>query len=211
MSSIFLPGQTILLQGDSITDAKRSRENDSELGTGYANLVAAWISASRPYDNLRFLNRGIGGDRVRDLLARWTDDCITLKPDWVSIMIGINDTWRSFDRISPTTCEEYERDYRIMLSRVRDELNAGIIMIEPFVLPYPADRIAWREDLDPKIAAFRRLATEFRARVVPLDGIMNAVAAAREPGFLAQDGVHPTQAGHALIAQHWLRTVGELG
>lgn len=210
MPSLLLPGQTILFQGDSITDAGRSRDNDAQLGGGYAGLIAAWLGAARPHDRLRFLNRGISGNRAQDLRRRWSEDCVALKPDWVSIMIGINDTWRRFDRNDPTSAEDYARDYREILKRIRDELGAGIILLEPFVLPHPADRKAWREDLDPKLAVVRELAAEFRARVVPLDGLFNAAAAARDPGFFAGDGVHPSPAGHALIAQHWLRAVGDL-
>lgn len=210
MNSLLLPGQTILFQGDSITDAGRARDNDAQLGGGYANFVAAWLSAARPHDGLRFLNRGISGNRARDLRGRWTEDCVALKPNWVSILIGINDTWRRYDRNDATSAADFARDYREILTRVRDELGAGIVMLEPFVLPHPADRKAWREDLDPKLVVVRELAAEFRARLIPLDGIFNAAAAARNPGFFAGDGVHPSPAGHALIAQHWLRTVGEL-
>ncbi len=210
MQPLIQNGQTILFQGDSITDCGRSRDDDSDLGHGYAALVAAWLSAARPYDNLSFINRGISGNRAGDLRQRWDEDCINLNPDWVSIMIGINDTWRRYDRNDATSTTEYEENYRTILKRVRDELGAGILILEPFVLPYPADRKNWREDLDPKIAAVRELAAEFRARLIPLDGIMNSVAAAREPGFLAGDGVHPSAAGHALIAQQWLKAMGEL-
>jgi len=209
MASLLLPGQTILFQGDSITDCGRARDNDVQLGGGYASLVAAWLGASRPHDSLRFLNRGISGNRAIDLKHRWTEDCIALKPDWVSILIGINDTWRCYDRNDPTSADDFAKSYREILARVRDELGAGILMLEPFVLPFPADRKAWREDLDPKLVAVRELAAEFKARLVPLDGIFNATAAARDPGFLAGDGVHPSPTGHALIAQHWLRAVGE--
>ena len=207
--SLLLPNQTILFQGDSITDAGRSRDNDSNLGSGYANMIAAWLGAKRPHDNLKFINRGISGNRVIDLKNRWTNDCINLKPDWVSIYIGINDTWRRYDSNDPTSAESYANTYREILQRVKKELVAKVIMIEPFVLPFPADRKAWREDLDLKIIKFRELAAEFKAYVIPLDGIFSAAAAAREAGFFAEDGVHPSQAGHALITQHWLRAVGE--
>ncbi len=209
MATCLLPGQTILFQGDSITDCGRSRENDQQLGSGYAGLIAAWLGAARPHDNLRFLNRGISGNRARDLRARWSEDCVALKPDWVSIMIGINDTWRRYDRNDPTSAEEFARDYREILRRLRGETSATILLLEPFVLPHPADRKKWREDLDPKLTVVRELAAEFKTRLVPLDGIVNAAATARAPGFFSADGVHPSPAGHALIAQHWLRAMGE--
>lgn len=199
--------QRILFQGDSITDAGRSRVDDSDLGQGYAAMIAAWYSALYPADNITFINRGISGNRAKDLRQRWQHDCIDLKPDWVSILIGINDTWRRYDSSDPTTTETYEDNYRAILTATRDQLGARIIICEPFLLPTPPDRIPWREDLDPKIAAARRLAREFDAIYVPLDGIFAAAATQREPAFWAGDGVHPSPAGHALIAQSWLRAI----
>lgn len=209
MSSLFSEGATVLFQGDSITDAGRSRDNDVELGRGYANMVAAWYSAFCPEDKVRFLNRAISGNRVVDLQTRWEADCLALKPDCVSILIGINDTWRRYDRNDPTSAEAYAEGYRTILQQTRD-IGATILILEPFVLPYPADRVQWREDLDPKIAVARQLAREFGAVYIPLDGIFAAAACRREPAFWAPDGVHPSQAGHALIAKTWLETVGVL-
>ena len=197
---------TVLFQGDSITDAGRSRVNDGELGHGYVALAAAWFSALYPEKRVRFLNRGINGNRVKDLRARWQSDYLDLKPDWVSILIGVNDTWRHYGSNDLTTTAAYKRDYRAILNVVRDELNARIIVMEPFLLPTPPDREAWRVDLDPKIAVARKLSREFDAVFVPLDGPFVA-ATQREMPFWLSDGVHPTPAGHALIAQAWLQAI----
>jgi len=197
----------VLFQGDSITDAGRSRAYDTELGQGYAAMAAAWFSALYPEKRVTFLNRGISGNRVKDLRARWKRDCLALKPTWVSIMIGVNDTWRRYDSGDSTPIEAYARDYRAILEAVRDRLHARLIILEPFLLPVPPDREAWRVDLDPKIAAARALAQEFNAIYVPLDGLFAEAATRREPAFWLPDGVHPTPAGHAFIAQAWLRAV----
>lgn len=203
------PGARVLFHGDSITDAGRSRENDALLGGGYANLIAAWLSARHPGHGLTFLNRGIGGHRIYDLEERWTRDCVDLQPDWVSILIGINDTWRRYDSGKPSPIPEFEACYRRLLDRVKGETSARVILLEPFVLPTPPDRVAWREDLDPRIAAVRRVAADYGTLYVPLDGIFAAAAAQRPASFWAHDGVHPSQAGHALIAQAWIRAVEE--
>jgi lysophospholipase L1-like esterase len=171
-------------------------------------LAAAWFSAACPEKRVRFLNRGIAGNRACDLRARWQRDCLDLRPAWVSVMIGINDTWRRYDSGDPTPVKAFERDYRAVLTAVHDRLGVRLILCEPFLLPVPEDRITWREDLDPKIAVVRRLAQEFEAIYVPLDGLFAAAATRREPAFWLPDGVHPTPAGHALIAQAWLRAVG---
>jgi acyl-CoA thioesterase I len=199
----------VLFQGDSITDAGRVRENPDDLGLGYPLLTASWFSALYPEKGVRFINRGISGNRAADLVDRWQADCLDLRPAWVSIMIGINDTWRRYDSNDPTTAAAFEANYRNVLERTCAGLpGVRLLMLEPYVLPVPADRIAWREDLDPKIAAARRLAREFNALYVPLDGLFAAASVRREPAFWAADGVHPTAAGHALIAQSWLKAVG---
>lgn len=210
MIPLFEDNTLVLFQGDSITDSGRNYIDGNDLGTGYAMLAAAWFSAAYPDKRVRFINRGIGGNRISDLRARWQRDCLDLRPVWVSILIGINDTWRRYDSNDPVPVGAFERDYRAILTALRDRLRARLIICEPFLLPVPDDRIAWREDLDPKIAVVRRLAREFEAIYVPLDGLFAAAAMRREPAFWLPDGVHPTPAGHALIAQSWLRAVGAL-
>lgn len=200
----------VLFQGDSVTDVGRNRDNEADLGGGYPMMVASWFSAMYPEKNVKFINKGASGDRVRNLKERWTKDCIDLKPTWVSILIGINDCWRRYDSNDPTSVEKFESDYRYILQQVKAQLNAKLIICEPFVLPVPEDRAAWREDLDPKIHAVRRLAREFDAVFIPLDGIFAQAAAKREPSFWLPDGVHPSPAGHALIARAWLQAVKAL-
>lgn len=198
-----------MFQGDSVTDCGRNREDENDMGTGYALLIGSWLQARYPEKNLRFLNKGISGNRVSDLEARWSEDCIDLKPSFVSILIGINDTWRRYDNNAPTSAEEFENTYRRIILQVKEKTGAKIMLCEPFVLPFPEDRKHWREDLDPKIHAVRNLAREFKTLLLPLDGLINSAAAQRSPEFWAADGVHPTMAGHALIAQEWLRKTGD--
>ena len=209
MTPLIEDDAVVLFQGDSITDAGRMAD-PAAMGSGYAMMIASWFSAMYPEKNVRFINRGISGHRVKDLKARWKEDCLDLKPSWVSIMIGINDTWRRYDSNDPTPTEDYENAYRNILKQITTHLDARIIVIEPFVLPVPEDRVQWRLDLDPKIDAARRLAREFEAIYVPMDGIVAAAATRREPAFWAGDGVHPSQPGHALIAQAWLKAVNAI-
>lgn len=210
MEPLIDDGATVLFQGDSITDAGRGTLDPEHLGSGYAMMAATWFTAAFPEKHVTFLNRGLSGNRARDLEQRWDRDCIALKPDWVSIMIGINDTWRAFDSNDPSPTEAYEASCRAILTLTRDELGAQLILMEPFVLPVPEDRKAWRTDLDPRIRVVRALADEFNAILIPLDGIMTAAAETCAPAFWAADGVHPTPVGHALIAQSWLRAVKAL-
>ena len=203
---LFQSGQTILFQGDSITDAGRSREDAAGLGGGYAMMAASQMQALHPGHGLTFINKGISGNRAVDLAGRWREDCLNLKPDWVSILIGVNDCWRRYDSNDPTSVEVFETHYRDILERSKCR-GIGIIICEPFLLPCPPDREAWREDLDPKIHVARKLAREFAARLVPFDGIFAARSVQQSPSFWAGDGVHPSLAGHALMAAEWIRAV----
>lgn len=205
---MFKENEVVLFQGDSVTDCGRNREKEDDMGFGYPLLISSWIQAKYPEKNIRFINKGISGNRVCDLEARWNEDCISLEPTFVSILIGINDTWRRFDNNDPTSVKDFEDTYRRIISQVKEKTSAKIILCEPFVLPFPEDRKLWREDLDPKIHAVRNLAREFQTLLLPLDGLINSAAAQKSPEFWAADGVHPTMAGHALIAQEWLKKTG---
>lgn len=208
MSFLIKNGDTVLFQGDSVTDAGRDYGNPGDLGSGYPNFIAAWFAALHPEINVAFINRGVSGNRVRGLQARWQKDCLDLRPSWVSILIGINDCWRRYDSGDPTSLEEFADGYRDILCAVRDNTDSRLILCEPFVLPCPEDRKTWREDLDPKINAVRALAREFGAILIPYDGIFASASTKRPPEFWADDGVHPTQPGHALMALEWLKAVG---
>jgi lysophospholipase L1-like esterase len=204
-------GAVILFQGDSITDCGRSRENDAELGAGYARIVAGLLGVENPEWNLKFLNRGISGHRTADLVNRWTEDCTALKPDFLSILIGVNDVWRRYDANDPTTAEAYYENYKTLLSRARTELgDIPILLLEPFLLPEPVDKQTYRDDLDPKIQMTRRLSREFQTYYLALDGLFAEQSARTKPAFWSADGVHPTWEGHALIARAWIRKFKEI-
>lgn len=202
---MFENNEVVLFQGDSVTDCGRNRDDIGSFGDGYAMMISSWMSALYPEKNLTFINKGVSGNRVCDLKDRWTEDCIQLKPTFISILIGINDCWRRYDSNNPTSPEMFEKNYRDILTQVKEKTNAKLLLCEPFVLPVPEDRKKWREDLDPKIHIVRALAREFNTLLLPLDGIFSSAAAVKSPTFWTPDGVHPTKAGHALIAQEWLR------
>lgn len=203
------PNNTILFIGDSITDVNRDRENDEDLGHGYPTLVGAHLLHKYPGYDLKIYNRGIGGDKVIDLKKRWEKDCLELNPDVVSILIGINDVWEIMDAGSKETEEDlakFEENYRYLLKTLAQRTDARVILMEPFVLPYPKDRQNWRSYLDPRIQIVRRLANDYHAAFVPLDGLINAKGIENDyQTYTGDDGVHPTLTGHALIADAWIR------
>ena len=198
---------TILFQGDSITDCGRDYSNTASLGSGYALLVAAEIGRKYPEKNIHFINRGVNGNRVMDLNHRWEEDCLQLNPTWVSIYIGINDVWRRYGDNDATSVENFYEEYRKLIERTNEHTDAKLILVEPFCLPVPEDRKTWREDLDPKIQAIRELAREFQTLYIPLDGLFASASTQIDPAYWAEDGVHPTPAGHSLITKAWLEAV----
>lgn len=192
------PRRTVVFAGDSVTDCGR-REDPQGLGDGYVRDLFDSLGPQRP----RIVNAGISGNRAADLEARWQTDVLAHEPDVVSVLIGINDTWRRYDKNDPTSTESFERSYRALLEPVR----AKLILVEPFLLAVKEDQDAWREDLDPKIEVVRRLASEYGAVLVPADVEFNLQAATVGATTLADDGVHPTAAGHRLLADLWQRTI----
>ena len=212
--------KVILFMGDSITDADRSRTNDGNMGCGYPTLVAGHLGSRYPYQ-FRFLNRGIGGHRVVDLYARIKADMINLKPDYMSILIGINDVWHEIGGHNGVDAEKFEMVYDWMIRELRRELpQMKLMLLEPFVLPGRATRSTeeipdrwefFRAETDLRRAAVKRLAEKHGLVFVPLQERFSAANAdAPEDGYWLVDGVHPTAAGHDLIKQAWLECFEKL-
>jgi lysophospholipase L1-like esterase len=194
-----------LFIGDSVTDCQRLADSDG-LGTGYVRVLRDALEERGL--GVEVVNRGISGNRVKDLRARWSDDCIDLEPELVSVLIGINDTWRRYDSDDPTTTEAFEADYRHILERTTVELDdPQLVLVEPFLLPARAEQDDWFEDLEPKIAVVRTLADDFGAILVTAQEGLTVLAGEEGPAALAADGVHPTPRGHQALAGLWLDTV----
>ncbi len=191
----------ILFQGDSVTDAGRSREDLSDLGPGYAKYVAEKLKSEMPETRFEFINRGVSGNRVRDIVARSNEDLVDLDPDIVTVLIGVNDTWRRFDMNDPTTADEFEATYKTLLETIKSKTHAKIIMIEAFVL-YGMGRDEFREDLDLKLDKTRTLAMQYADAYIPLDGILAAECVGRSPAELSDDGIHPNEGGRRFIAPY---------
>ena len=198
-------GALILFQGDSITEAGRDRGRAEDLGTGYASMVASWFY--KHFDgNVQCLNRGVGGDKVRDLKDRWRKDCLDLKPDVVSILVGINDTVGRCFWNKPTSTRSFEADYRSLLEQTCDVLGTKIVLLTPFMVNVTKLQFKYRVALRQKIGVVEELSREFGTFLIPLDRVFEEAARERKPRYLSKDGIHPTALGHSLIAQSWLKS-----
>ena len=210
----------ILFQGDSITDVGRSREQNDNVGRGYPHLIKAALGFSEPQKH-EYLNRGISGNRVVDVYARIKLDIINLAPDFMSILIGVNDVWHEFSRQNGVSAEKFEKIYSMMIEEIREALpNIKILIMEPFTLPASATvgtledgsskYEAFRLETEKRAAAAKRVAEKYSLGFLPLQKLLDEAAEANTPEYWLADGVHPTEAGHALIASEWMKKFDEM-
>jgi lysophospholipase L1-like esterase len=204
----------ILFQGDSITDVGRrytlSGENEpAALGGGYPLIAASHMLRAHPDGGLRVFNRGISGNRVPDLQARWQTDAIALKPDILSILIGVNDIWHKLSGNSNGTVADYESQYNALLDGTKRELpSVRLVILEPFVLVTGSVDAKWFPEFDERRAVAARVAKRAGALFIPLQALFTQLAKSAPASYWLSDGVHPTLAGHAAIADRWREAVG---
>ena len=209
----FKPGSRLVFQGDSITDMKWGRnekDRNHYLGHSYVYLIASRLGVDLPKVGLDVYNRGMSGHKVRDLRDRWQSDAIDLKPDLLSILVGVNDVGR---HLSGVDVARWEDDYRFMLDASRSDNPAlRLVLLDPFVLA--SGRLssidafdAWRRQVERLIPVVARLATDFDAVHIRTQQVFDDAASAVSPEHWIWDGVHPLPQGHELIAREWIREV----
>ncbi len=204
---VFTEGARILFQGDSITDGNRGRNADPNhiLGHGYQFIIASKYGAELAERHLTFLNRGISGNRVSDLAGRWQKDTLDLKPDVLSILIGINDLCFG------VSAEQYDQRYdQLLADTVKALPNTRLVLCEPFGLPAGERKNTW-EDHRAQIAArdaiVNRLGEKYHAPVVHFQKMFEGATNRAPADYWIWDGVHPTYSGHQLMADEWVHAV----
>jgi lysophospholipase L1-like esterase len=208
------PNSKLVMIGDSITDCERARpvgEGRLEaLGKGYVHLVHSLLSAAIPEQRIRVVNMGIGGNTVRDLDARWQTDVLDQQPDWLSIMIGINDVWRQFDSPLQTEIhvpiEEYRATLTRLVSSTRPRLQGLVVMTPFFIEPNRADPM--RAQMDRYGAVAREVASAHDVLLVDTQAAFDRVLVHLHPMTLAWDRVHPALTGHMVLARAFLNAIG---
>lgn len=205
----FSAGSRILFQGDSITDGNRGRSADPNhiLGHGYAFIIASQFGAAFPEHQLIFLNRGVSGNKVPDLAARWEKDTIALKPDLLSILIGVNDA------STKLPVDQYEVGYDALLASARAaNPKLRLVLCDPFILPVGKLKTEWetaQADMALRRAAVARLAKKYGAAVAHFQKAFDEACRRAPSDYWIWDGVHPTYSGHQIMADEWLRAVRE--
>jgi lysophospholipase L1-like esterase len=207
-------GYTFLFQGDSITDGNRTRNNDWNhvMGHGYQFIIASKLWYELPKKALHFFNRGVSGNKVTDLAARWETDTLQLKPDVLSILIGINDVSAFVSGNKNFTAEEYETGYRALLQQTRHQLpNTQFVLCEPFVLKV-GDRVkqnweVYDTEVKRRQQVVRKLSREYNAVFIAFQEGFNKALLRAPAEYWIWDGIHPMPAGHELMARTWLAQV----
>lgn len=204
----------ILFQGDSITDVLRDRSTDRYLGSGYPTVVAANVAAAHPGE-YTFMNRGVSGDRIVDVYARMKRDIINLKPDIVSILIGINGVWHEISEHNGVSAEKFERIYDMLMDELTKALpETKFMLLEPFVQygcvtcpceEHPDRWEIYQRQTPLRAQATRRIAEKYNAVFVPLQQVFDEASQKAPSEYWLVDGVHPTTCGHGLIAREWIR------
>ena len=204
-------GATLLFQGDSITDmrwGRNQKDRNHYLGHSYVYLIASRLLTDMPQAKLNFLNRGISGNTVADLKARWRQDALDLKPDVLSILIGVNDVGRAVRSGKDVDVAAFEADYRSLFDQSRQaNPELKIVLLEPFVLPVTRVKAAWeawRGKIDRLRPVVAKLASEHNAVLLKTQDIFDDAAQQVEPSHWIWDGVHPLPQGHELIARNWI-------
>ena len=201
----------ILFQGDSITDVGRNTNNGSltSIGQGYPCLIAARLGADCP-EKFTFVNRGISGNRIVDVYARIKADAWNHEPDVFSILIGVNDVWHEFGGKNGVEADRFYNVYKMLVTDTLNRLpNVKMILMEPFVLKASATEGAWeafRSETELRAAAVKKIAAESGQIFLPLQEMFDQAAEKVPASYWLGDGVHPTTAGHQLIADAWIGT-----
>ena len=216
-SAITLKNDAIILfQGDSITDAGRDRKslqpNDANgFGRGYALFASGLLLEKYAEKKLKIYNRGVSGNKVYQLRERWDEECIALKPDVLSILIGVNDYWHTLDGGYKGTLQKYLNDYRELLKYTKEKLpDVQLVICEPYTLKGGGaiKPELWYPMFDEYRKASKQLADEFRAIYVPFQTIYDKAIKRAPDRYWSPDGVHPGLPGAVLMANGWLKATG---
>lgn len=204
----------ILFQGDSITDCGRNRDFVISVGDGYPVLVKAELGYDFPGE-YEFINKGISGNRIVDVYARIKMDIINLAPDYMSILIGVNDVWHEITQGNGVDADKFETIYSMLIEEIKAALpNIKIVILEPFCLKgtatadceeIPNRWSIFRSEVEKRAEKAKNVAEKYGLPFIPLQEKFDKATELAEPAYWLRDGVHPTSMGHELIKREWMK------
>jgi lysophospholipase L1-like esterase len=205
-----------LFQGDSITDGNRGRSDDPNhiLGHGYAFAIASLMGWAHPARNLSFVNKGNSGDTIPALIARWKPDAIDVKPDLISILVGVNDVLHCIRSGRESGPAFYERDLRTLMEMTRTAMRGTtVVLCEPFILPtgmVREDTTRWSSEIGMLQQACANVARSYNCIYIRFQEVFTNALKRAPAEYWIWDGIHPTFNGHGLMAKEWLKEVGKV-
>ncbi len=210
-------GMVFLFQGDSITDGNRGRrytDLNHIMGHGFAFSIASRLGCDFPEKNLKFINRGVSGNKVTDLADRWKEDALDLNPDVLTILVGINDTNSVIDNkpnVTPVTLQKFDEVYRSILDQaIKQNPEITFVLCQPFIFKYASTLNNWElryNDMIQRQKVVEKISSDYKAIYLKLQDVFDEAAKKAPAGYWIWDGVHPTVAGHELITREWIRQV----
>lgn len=210
----------ILFQGDSITDCGRNREDLTSTGTGYAHMVTGQLGCEAP-GVYTFVNKGISGNRIVDVYARIKADIINLKPDVMSVLIGVNDVWHELGgKCNGVSAEKFEKIYDLLIEEILQALpDIKIMIMEPFVLEGKATAATaeephrwnyFKDEVPLRAAAAKRIAKKYNLPYITLQDKFDEACQQAPAAYWLRDGVHPTPMGHWIIKNAWMEAFSKM-
>ena len=172
------------------------------MGNGYCLYLQEALAGKAT-----IINRGISGDRTIDLLNRFEKDVLSENPDYIIILIGINDVWHKYSLGKNVTDEDFQNNLETLLNQIKQDLNIPVLLIEPFIIDTDPQKNLFYQDLYSKFIILRRLAYKFNHEYLTLDGRFREASVTKPPVYWSEDGIHPTTEGHKFIAKEILKKI----
>lgn len=188
------PNSILLFQGDSVTDCYRDRLDDSKLGNSYVPMIYEYL---KQY-NIKVINRAIAGNRVDHLLNRFEKDFKQVNPDYLVLLIGVNDTWHDFP--NQKTNEVFEKEFDLLLSKIKNEMNCDVLILEPFILGFKQEYIIMRDDLHQKIEIIKKISKKYNTEYLSFEHEFSSVITKENEEQYSIEGIHPLPLGYRIMA-----------
>lgn len=183
----------VLFQGDSVTDCHRDRNDITSMGESYVKGISEYLDKF----NIQVINKGIAGNKVNNLLERFESDFKLIQPDYIFILIGVNDTWHDYPKQKST--KQFEEEYELLINKIQEEINVPIILLEPFIIGYNEEIICMQSDLNDKIKVIKELANKYHLDYLSFKDELNDVLT--EDNYLEYtiEGIHLLDKGYQIM------------
>lgn len=183
----------VLFQGDSVTDCHRNRDDDNSLGNSYVKLINEEL---KKY-NIKVFNKAISGNRVDNLLERFDNDFKAINPDYIFLLIGVNDTWHGFPNSKKN--EIFYQEYDLLLSRIKNEMNCEVIILEPFIIGTKDDIVCMKKDLLDKVLIIRKLCRKYNHKLITFENRFSEIMVDQDESLYSIEGIHPCELGYKIM------------